>query len=181
MRGRSCLVGGLARSESPNKTHALVRGTGKGRRSGGPTEPLVTEGVQRVGGSHARGYRAKRLGVAARHQGAPPRPLRGGMGKSLLGSAGGWAGPRFYPLQSCYGISAGRGRTGGSGGIGRARGRGPALHHHAEGHGDAARSVISASLGPDTFSCLYSPDCVEGGFSELRLYGVLGSSRCSGD
>src|SRR5688500_6063014 len=30
----------------------------------------------------------------------------------------------------------------------------PALHHHAEGHRDAARSVISASLDPDIFSCL---------------------------
>src|SRR5829696_7558133 len=70
------------------------------------------------------------------------------MGESLHGSAGGWPGPRFYPLQSGYGISAGRGRTAGSGGIPRARGRRPALHHHAAGHGDAARSVISASLGP---------------------------------
>src|SRR5215216_1597828 len=148
MRGRSCLVGGLARSESPNKTHALARGTGKGRRSGGPTEPLVAEGVRRVGGSHARGYRAKRLGAAAGHQGAPPRHLRGGMGKSLHGSAGGWAGPRFFPLHSGNGIFAGRGRTGGSGGIPRARGRRTTLHHHAPGYGDAARSVISASLGP---------------------------------
>src|SRR5215213_7433894 len=147
MKVRSCLVGGLARSESPNRTHALARGTGKGRRSGGPTEPLVAEGVRRVGGSYARAYRAKRLGAAARHQGAPPRPLRGGMGKSLHGSAGGWPGPRFYPLQSGYGISAGRGRTGGGGGIPRARRRRPALHHHAPGHGDTARSVISASLG----------------------------------
>src|SRR5829696_8313938 len=70
------------------------------------------------------------------------------MGKSLHGSAGGWSGPRFYPLQSGYGIFAGRGRTGGSGGIPRARGRRSALHHHAEGNGDAARSVISASLSP---------------------------------
>src|SRR5918997_6960120 len=68
--------------------------------------------------------------------------------KSLHGSAGGWSGPRFYPLQSGYGIFAGRGRIGGSGGIPRARGRRPALHHHAAGHGDAARSVISASLSP---------------------------------
>ena len=30
----------------------------------------------------------------------------------------------------------------------RELGRRPALHHHAAGHGDAARSVISASLGP---------------------------------
>jgi hypothetical protein len=29
---------------SPNKTHALARGTGKGRRSGGLTEPLLAEG-----------------------------------------------------------------------------------------------------------------------------------------
>src|SRR5688500_3612940 len=97
---------------------------------------------------HARAYRAKRLGAAERHQGAPPRHLRGGMGKSLHGSAGGWAGPRFYPLQSGYGISAGRGRTGGSGGIPRARGSRPTLHHHAAWHGDAARSVTSASLSP---------------------------------
>jgi hypothetical protein len=34
-----------------------------------------------------------------------------------------------------------------SGGIPPAR-RGPVLHHHAAGHGDAARSVISASLSP---------------------------------
>src|SRR5215217_1446056 len=62
---------------------------------------------------HARPYRAKRPRAAARHQGAPPRHLRGGMGESLHGGARGWAGPRFYSLQSGYRISAGRGRTGG--------------------------------------------------------------------
>jgi hypothetical protein len=29
--------------------------------------------------------------------------------------------------------------------------------------------------GPGPYFCLYSPECVEGEFSELRLAGVLGS------
>jgi hypothetical protein len=74
--------------------------------------------------------------------------------------AGAWVNPYTAALEagldpnsthytySGYGISAGQGRTRGGGGIPRARGRRPTLHHHAEGYGDAARSVISASLGP---------------------------------
>ena len=66
--------------------------------------------------------------------------------------AGAWVNPYTAALEagldpdsssyrSGYGISASRGRTGVGGGNPRAS-RKPALHHHAPGHGDAARGVM---------------------------------------
>jgi hypothetical protein len=71
----------------------------------------------------------------------PGEPAERDETQSLHSSAGGRTGPRFSLLQEGYGISASRGRTGVGGGNPRAS-RKPALHHHAPGHGDAARGVM---------------------------------------
>jgi len=36
---------------------------------------------------------------------------------------------------------------------------------------------MAVGTGPGARAMLYSPECVEGAFFEVRLYGVLGSSR----
>src|SRR4028119_182156 len=93
------------------------------------------------------------------------RPRQGGSRIPPL-TAGGAGGPR-------------RRRAGGRGGAPR---RGVARSAPLAGGVDGRGGAGEASLPPrpkrrgPPSSCLYSPECVEGKFSEVRLYRILGSS-----